>query len=279
MQSLFNWPQSPGEVDQDALVEVLGVPGDAGNSASSGSRYGPDAIRRASGNVARPLLSGFDHGDIADVCGFDWMDVLNRTSKSVEAIARKGSTSILLGGDHSISWAGVKGVECLGPITLIWIDAHTDFCAWQETEWHNHKQVLRRVAALDHVREIVHIGHRGITYADESAYTEKMRLFSPHDIQESGAKPVLEAISQDSAIYISLDIDGVDPRWAPGTGHPVPGGLQPDGLAEILGALGKTRRAAALDVMEVNPMLDPENRTSDVAASMIADFLHGVAGA
>jgi agmatinase len=268
--SLFGWPGS-GDQAPRGTIEVVGVPSDSGNSIASGARFGPEAIRRAS-LALRPDAAGIDHGDVGQVHGCDWEDVLEQVQATVEAIIRRGSRPIIVGGDHAISYAGVAALRERGPLNIVWFDAHTDFCSWREASWHNHKQVLRRIAGLDHVGRIVQIGHRGITYCDEAERFERITVVTAGEARQSPAEAILERLPPDEPIYMSIDIDALDPRWAPGTGHPVPGGLSVARLSELARVIASNRDIAGLDMMEVNPLLDHQGMTSAAAAAILAEL-------
>lgn len=269
--TLFGWP-SAKERPLAGGIEVLGVPSDSGNGIASGARFGPEAIRRASLKL-RPNAIGIDHGDIDGVHGYDWADVLEQTERAVEGIAKRKSLPIVLGGDHAISYAAVAALRGHRPLNIVWFDAHTDFCAWPGGRWHNHKQVLRRIAGLEHVGRILQIGHRGITYSDETRRSEKMTVVTAGAAPRLQAQSILDCLPPGQPVYISVDIDAVDPRWAPGTGHPVPGGLSAMLLSDLARTVASNRHVAGLDVMEVNPLLDHQDITSAAAAGIVSEIV------
>lgn len=269
--TLFGWPLSTERVPSCG-IEVLGIPSDAGNGIASGARFGPEAIRDAS-MVLQAEAIGVDHGDLDCVHGCDWEEVLQRAEAFVHQIVRRRSVPIVLGGDHGVSYAGVAALRDCRPLNVVWFDAHTDFCQWQGGNWHNHKQVLRRIAGLEHVGRIVQIGHRGITYFDETRRFEKVTVVTAGAAPKLREEWILQQLPETESVYISIDIDAVDPRWAPGTGHPVPGGLS----AALIGRLGRMiasrRHVVGLDVTEVNPLLDHGQMTSTVAAEILSEIV------
>lgn len=269
--SLFGWPGATGQALGD-MIEVVGVPSDSGNSIASGARFGPAAIRQAS-LALRPDAIGIDHGDIGHVHGCDWEDVLKHVEEAVEAVVRRKSRPIVLGGDHAISYAAVAALRECRPLNIVWFDAHTDFCAWPNASWHNHKQVLRRIAGLGHVGRIMQIGHRGITYFDEASRFDRIRVVTAGQTQRPCIEGILEHLPPDEPVYMSIDIDAVDPQWAPGTGHPVPGGLSVARLSQLARDIASNRLLAGLDVMEVNPLLDHHGMTSAAAAAILAELV------
>lgn len=274
--TLFGWPAAAAAPAAAAGIEVLGVPSDAGNGIASGARFGPAAIRRASLDLPGRNIAGVDHGDLEFIHDCDWADALVRTQSLIEAIATRGAIPVVLGGDHAISYAAVAALHRAGPLSVVWFDAHTDFCAWPGGDWHSHKQVLRRIAGLPHVERIVQIGHRGITYDDESTRSTRMRVTTAAEAAAMRADALLDQLPPGQPVYISVDIDAVDPRWAPGTGHPVPGGLDVETLGALARAIAAARVVIGLDAMEVNPLLDHRDMTSAAAASILAQIVSGL---
>lgn len=274
VEGLFGWPSEAGDGD---LFQVLGVPSDVGNSFASGARFAPRAIRDASRNRPYPGAKGSDPGDLACIGRIDWTDAIEAIRNEVESIRAAGRVPILLGGDHAISYPAVAALAGEGPLSVVWFDAHTDMCEWREAAWHNHKQVLGRIARLAHVARILQIGHRGITYFDESGRSDKMMLFTADAVESMDETVLLARLPPDEPVYISVDIDVLDPRWAPGTGHPVPGGLSPASLMRLAGLVARTRRVVGMDLMEVNPVLDHDGMTADAGARVLAHIVASAA--
>ena len=266
---LFGW-DSGEPTRRHGSVEVLGVPSDIGNAYVSGARLGPAAIRAASLRLPRPALRGCDRGDVEVYDGADWAQVVERARACVAETVAAGAFPLVLGGDHAVSYAAVAALERLGPVDIVWFDAHTDFCALTDAGWHNHKQVLRRIAGLAHVGRMLVVGHRGLTYFDETRQWPTLEVLGegplpPHWLH--GERP----------LYVSIDIDALDPCAAPGTGHPVPGGLELPALCDMLRTLARARRVAGADVMEVNPLLDHGDTTSLAAATALGALLEALA--
>jgi agmatinase len=269
---LFGWPCASPADAAPGTIEVLGVPSDAGNSIASGARFGPEAIRRASLGLTLPGIHGIDRGDLGAAQAGDWSDTLIDIERVVEEIVARNGLPVVLGGDHAISFAAVAAQRSRGPISVVWFDAHTDLCEWPGGGWHNHKQVLRRIAGVAHVERIVQIGHRGLTYSDESTRCDRMTLFTSRQASDLAPGAILDCLPADRSVYISVDIDAVDPRAAPGTGHPVPGGLSVARLSALAGLIASRRRLCGIDVMEVNPLLDRNAMTSAAAAQILASI-------
>jgi agmatinase len=270
---LFGWPYASPLDPALGAIEVLGVPSDAGNCIASGARFGPESIRRASLGLTPPGIRGIDRGDLGEVQASDWSDTLIDIERVVGEIVARDGLPLVLGGDHAISFAAVAAQRTRGSISVVWFDAHTDLCKWPGGVWHSHKQVLRRIAGLAHVERVVQIGHRGLTYFDESTGCDRMTLFTSRQAADLAADALLDCLPADRPVYISVDIDAVDPRWAPGTGHPVPGGLSVARLSALAGLIASRRPVCGIDMMEVNPLLDRNAITSAAAAQILAAML------
>lgn len=277
--SLFGWPFGTQPQVARSRVEIVGVPSDSANSIESGARFGPQSVRRASLLLTPPHIAGIDHGDLELTEDHDWPDLLGPIQKSIESITARRSLPVVLGGDHAISYAAVAGLHTTKRLNIVWFDAHTDFCAWAGGESHNHKQVLRRISGLAHVGRIVQIGHRGLTYQDESRLSDKMLVVTADAAARMHPDTLLEFLRPDEPVYISIDIDAVDPSLAPGTGHPVPGGLSVALLIELAVVVMSKRRVVGVDLMEINPLLDCDNVTSAVGANILRQLLSSLAQA
>ncbi len=290
-------------------IEILGVPMDLGASRR-GVEMGPSAVRLArladrlaalghrvtdTGDVAVPTREtlnfgrGIDYlGTIARVCD----DVAMRTRTIVE----RGGVPLVLGGDHSIAAGSVAGVaaalaargERLG---LLWLDAHADLHVPESSETGNvhgmpvahllgrGDQAMRalggeRPAVLP--EHVAIIGARDLDAAErEHARSWGVRIYSMREIDERGMRAVLqEAIARVSdgtaGLHVSLDLDFVDPQEAPGVGTPVRGGATYREAHLAMETLHDTGRIVAMDLVEVNPVLDRFNHTAELAVGLVA---------
>lgn len=266
--SLFDWP-APGERCASGRLCVLGAPTDQGNAISRGAALAPAAIRRAACALPPPRIGGYDLGDLGRDAGGDPATYLDRLALATADVIARGLCPLTLGGDHSITYAPVSMLQREQDIALIWFDAHTDFSPWSGPAAHDHKQVLRRISRLDGVRRIVQIGYRGITVGDERQLGERATVVTSARARTLDANALLALIPADLPCYVSIDIDAIDPLWAPGTSAPVPDGLLPAEVRDLLRALVRHRRLVGLDLVEVNPRLDLNAATSAVAAGLI----------
>lgn len=264
--SLFGWPDrrhaAPG------MLCVIGAPSDHGNVIARGPSRAPAAIRRASADLAVPR-HGVDIGDIAAPKAPDPAAFLDRIAAETRRVRGEGLCPLILGGDHSITYAPVSVLQGSEELCLVWFDAHTDFSPWSGQSFHNHKQVLRRISMLEGVKRIVQIGYRGITAGDERSLGPKATVVTTSCARDLDKHALLALVPEALPCYLSIDIDVVDPVVAPGTSAPVPDGLLPEHVKSQLQALVRHRRIVGIDLVEVNPARDQEGATSRVAANLL----------
>ena len=267
--SLFGWPGANGGQTAPGMLCVVGAPTDRGNAISKGAGLGPSAIRRESRNLPPPRTSGVDWGDVENDGGLDLVAYLDRLSETANSIFERNLRPLMIGGDHSITYAPVSALQESQDVCLIWLDAHTDFSPWSGRGAHSHKQVLRRIAGLDGIHRIIQIGYRGFTTGDERRLGANSSVVTSAQARVLSTQGLLEIVPTDMACYISVDIDVIDPHWAPGTSAPVPDGLSPEEVWTMLKAIVRNRIVAGIDLVEVNPKCDMRSATSHLAARLI----------
>jgi agmatinase len=274
--------------DLHADFAVLGVPFDEGTWGQPGERYGPRDLRESSQEYNHDLTEGFYYidGDRTVLKGKHWADLGDvevwptvpaltgeKVTAAVRAILAKKAFPIVLGGDHSITFPIVRGFDI--PLTVIHIDAHLD--TWNGAPGNlDHASHILRVAALPHVKKIVQIGMRGLANDPEAVGNARKihtTVFTSEEIHRHGVASVVAQIAQSENIYITLDVDVLDPTVAPGTGTLEPGGLSFQELHDLLTALPAKGKLVGLDVVEVNPYRDPSGRTAQTAVRLIIDLL------
>jgi arginase len=223
--------------------------------------------------------------------------VTNELAQRVEKVVREGSLPIVLGGDHSIalgSGSGVANAVKSRGVGVIWFDAHTDFNASKTSPSGNiHGMILGALcgygdpaagdpALVDvagggpHIdpRHVVVVGARDIDPGERELLKRSgVHVFTMFDIDRRGMDSVTrDAITLASegtaGIHISFDLDGVDPKDAPGVGTPVPGGMTWREAHLAMELVASSGKMLSLDLVEVNPILDEHNRTADLAAQL-----------
>jgi agmatinase len=261
----------------DGDVVIVGAPFDWGTSYRPGARFGPAAIRNADYGAMdgyRPHLpTGIDPFSTLGVVDVGDVYVrpgelelsIERIADVVEDIATAGKVPIVLGGDHTITWPNALGVaraHGFGEVGLIHFDAHADTGFIQNGSLYGHGTPMRRLVESGAVpgHRFVQIGLRG--YWPEPEVVEwgreqRMRTFMMNEIVERGLDDVVdEAVSYSleggaKGVFISVDIDVVDPGLAPGTGTPEPGGLSSREILDTVRRLGRTAYLANRLVLEI----------------------------
>ncbi len=258
-------------------LRVLGAASDRGNAIARGAAGGPAAIRNASIATAAACHGiacdgARDCGDVKISAAADPAAVLAALEAAVVRVVDCGGCPLLLGGDHSLTFAPVSVLARAQDLCLVWFDAHTDFSPWPGRGAHDHKQVLRRISGLPGVRRVVQIGYRGLTIGDERNLGDDTVVITTARARHLDADALLALLPAHLPCYLSIDIDAVDPLWAPGTAAPVADGLLPDAIASMLRTIVRHRRVIGADVVEVNSALDVGGRTSRIAADLAGEI-------
>jgi agmatinase len=271
-------------------VAVVGVPFDSGTSYRPGARFGPSAVRQGS-RLLRPWHPGLriapfgvqqvaDAGDIA--CNpFDIKEAVDQVEAGAAALLTEAAHLLAIGGDHTIAYPLLRATnQRFGPVALVHFDAHLD--TWQTYFGAplTHGTPFRRAAEeglfLD--GHSIHLGIRGPLYGPGDLQEDAelgFRTVSAMDVERIGIDGAVAAIRErvgDRPMYVSIDIDVLDPAHAPGTGTPEAGGLTSREVLGILRGLAGTRLVGA-DVVEVAPAYDHAEMTSIAAAHICYEML------
>jgi len=286
----------------DADVVVLGAPFDGGTAYRSGTRFGPRAIRESDYlpyDGMRPHLALridplhelkiVDAGDVPMHPGLIEKS-LKLVEDAVARIAETGAVPLILGGDHSIALPDVTGLARVwgwGRIAVIHFDAHADTGDVQCGSLYGHGTPMRRLIESGAARgdRFLQIGLRGYWPPPDTLRwmaEQKMRCFEMAEIVERGLRAVvneaLEIASDDcDAVFLSIDIDVVDPGMAPGTGTPEPGGLTSRQLLDSVRHICREASIGGLDIVEVSPPYDASNITAMLAGRVALEALAGMA--
>ncbi|MFI0938997.1 agmatinase [Streptomyces sp. NPDC021020] len=267
-------------------IAVVGVPFDSGVSYRPGARFGGNAIREAS-RLLRPynpaqdaspfaLAQVADAGDIA-VNPFDIAEAVDGVQAGADDLLGTGARLMTLGGDHTIALPLLRAVaDRHGPVALLHFDAHLDTWDTYFGAPYTHGTPFRRAVeeGLLDTSALCHVGTRGPLYGRRDLDDDERMGFgivTSADVMRRGVDEVAQQLRErigDRPLYISVDIDVLDPAHAPGTGTPEAGGLTSRELLEILRGLADCTLVSA-DVVEVAPAYDHAEITS-VAASHTA---------
>lgn len=297
---LFRAPyHRPGDIPTD--IAVLGVPFDGGNTARGGARTGPHEIRSASLDpeyrinfitgtsegwvdceTFEEVLKGItisDWGNVRITYGEAPEYIFERVESVCGRMLTEGSLVVGLGGDHSISYPLVKAVQLRQPVHVVWLDAHTDCAEWTPGLCNHHGNVARRILGLPSVQQIIHVGQRGFSSnGSAEGKRERFETVTADQIMSEGSSPLLNLLPENANCYISIDIDVLDPIYAPGTSTPVPGGLTPKQVMRLLRALGRRCAIVGVDLVEVNVSRDFGDLTATIASQLIRVALSSAFG-
>jgi agmatinase len=264
-------------------IAVVGVPMDLGVSNRAGARFGPRAVRTIERigsyhptfqGVPKSHARAADVGDVPFRSRYNLQQSLEDIELYYTALAAQGIRPLSVGGDHSITYPILKALGRSAPLGLVHIDAHCDTMgAYDGSKFHHGGPF--RLAVLDGVLDperTIQIGIRGSSNMFwEFSHASGMTVIYMEDFMKVGLQVVIEkarAVVGNQPMYISVDVDGFDPAYAPGTGTPEAGGLEArEGLALLRGLRGLN--IAGGDVVEVAPEYDPTTNTSQLAAQIL----------
>jgi len=275
-------------------VAIVGVPFDTGASYRVGARFGPEAIR----NVSALLRH---HNEVLDVSIFDHCSVVDYgdlpvnpgyiedSYKMIEEgllpILEGGVTPIMLGGDHSVTLPELRAVaKRHGPVALIHLDSHSDTGDKRFGRRYTHGTPFRRAIeeGLILVDHSIQAGMRGSIYSRDSLDDARklgFDLVTSVEAQERGIDELVRRIREragDAKVFISFDIDFVDPAYAPGTGTPEVGGFTSSEALRMVRGL-KGLDLIGFDLVEVLPQYDPSQITALLAANIVYEFISLIA--
>ena len=291
----FSGPQTfmrlPSHETPEGLdVSILGIPMDIGTSWRSGTRFGPKQIREQSAMI-RPynLQTGaapFDSlniGDIGDVPinTFSLAKSLSIITEYYDELLKSDSLPFALGGDHSITLPILRSIaKKHGPVALIHVDAHADVNEHMFGERETHGTVFRRAyeGGCLQADKVFQIALRGTGYGADD-FTEAagwgFNQYLAPDLWHKSLAPLAAEIKQkigDTPVYITYDIDSLDPAYAPGTGTPEIGGLTTPQALELIRSL-KGLNIVGCDLVEVSPPYDTTGNTALTAANLLYEMM------
>jgi agmatinase len=265
-------------------VAVTGIPFDLSVSNRPGTRFGPEAIRRASaqhswGPIWPWRFDPFDTLAVSDYgdCAFDWgapMDIPAAIEAHIAGIIAGGAGTLGLGGDHFTTYPTLKAYAAkYGPMGMVQFDAHRDV-EQDEGGRIDHGSMFHyavRDGILDPKR-VVQVGIRTCFHGEESYGMTVLHADRVHAMSADEVATVIRRVLGDGPSYMTFDIDCLDPSTAPGTGTPVPGGLTSHQALSIIRAL-KGMDFKGMDVVEVSPPYDHAEMTLNAAAMIAAEML------
>lgn len=290
-------------------IEIIGVPVDLG-ADRRGVDMGPSAIRYAhlQQELQKTGCNFVDHGNvevpIAEMCtvtepNLKYIDCIvpmaRRTAGAVATAVQQGNFPLVLGGDHSLALGSIRGATRHKKLGVVWIDAHADFNTTETTPSGNiHGMPLAALCGLGDARlarlwdeaipvldprRVAVIGARDLDPGEKKNLREAgVMVMGMEQIDRTGMframEIALERVMQDvDGIYLSFDVDSLDPRHAPGVGTPVAGGLTYREAHLACEMIAETGKLLGMDMVEVNPILDVHNATAALAVELVVSAL------
>lgn len=282
--SFMRRPYLRNPVSADADLVVLGVPLDMATSGRPGARMGPDAMRRASVNLAWEgnkfpwdfnvfdRAKVIDAGDLVFDCG-DAEDFTYRLEAATSEILKSGKTMLALGGDHFITLPILRSyAKHHGEMALIHFDAHTD--TYDNGSAYDHGTMFYHAPneGLISAKHSVQIGIR-TEYDQNDHGFNVINAMEANDLSAEAIVACIRDIIGDKPVYVTFDIDCLDPAFAPGTGTPVCGGLNSDKVLKILRGLAGVN-IVGMDVVEVSPPYDHSDMTALAGATVALELMY-----
>jgi len=246
---------------EDAAFSIIGAPIDVSCCHRRGSRFAPQTIRDELGPEQMFIMTEMGHG----------------IKEKVREVTLAHARPVLIGGDHSITSHAVDVIHRIEPISVVILDAHLDYRSnYLGTEM-SHACTTRRVSELVGASNVVPIGIRSCSKSEfQEAKENELHYFTMSHIRDNGPKAIIEealALIGDPMrhrLYLSIDMDVVDPAYAPGVGTPEPFGMSPLELMEVVTIMAPY--LIGFDVVEVCPPYDNGN-TSSLAAKIVRDII------
>ena len=293
--SFFRTPLTADLDTLDADIAFLGVPYDQGTYGRPGARFGPDGIRYV--NRMYDYMDPFEDKEAQGFFDIDRKETMLRNvsmsdcgnvtiipsdvesnfakiTHAVRKMVEKGSFPVIVGGDHSITFPAVRGFNSYADLDVVHFDAHMDFSHELQGTFYNHGCPIRRCFDLPNVRNITSLGVRK-AQADvyEDAISKGVKVVTTDQLRAMGPDATIAEVPAGGNVYLTLDVDVMDPVQMPGTGTPAPGGLYYFEMRDALIALTKRVNIVGCDFVEVAPPYDHAETTTKFAAKLMLDLL------
>lgn len=283
---------------KEGTIVVAGVSLDQATTGNPGTRLGPDRLREVStkflayerdiftrrnrgwhnADLGTVILEGVPFGDLGNVAyrtGESLAAVYERCYRGALLSHQSGTFPVFIGGDHSISAPLIRAcTKVHGEIVIIHLDAHTDMGEWEVGFEHHHGNVMRRVLHENLTTRLLQFGVRG--FAGAPLGEERCQTITQATIEEELDHVLATRLPKGKKCYISLDVDVLDPSFAPGTGTPVPLGMTPQVLLKLLRAVIENNQIVGMDVVELSPALDRDDMTTSLVFHVLMKVLHWV---
>ena len=262
-------------MNREILIGLVGLPYDANSSFLQGPRLAPEKIREmlrsehwnltTENGVDLEANGWTDFGDLP-LGGLNGAQAFDEINTNVHRILGEASSLVSLGGDHSVSYPVIKAHAERHPgLNVLHIDAHSDLYSNFQDNRYSHASPFARLMEDGAVRRLVQVGIRTLNAHQK----EQARKFNVEIIQMDDWRDEI-VLEFDGPVYVSVDLDGLDPAFAPGVSHHEPGGFSTRQAINIIN--GFTGRLIGADVVELNPVRDVGSLTATVAAKLVKEL-------
>ncbi len=277
MINLLKFADSESSYEESEFV-IFGVPFDITTSFRGGARFAPNSIREASINLESFLIDPefyFRDAKIHDMGNLyesgNVKDMIEEVGSIFSQIINDGKFPIMLGGEHSVTIGTLSTLKKIGA-TMIFIDAHSDFRDSYLNEKFSHACVARRSFEELGKERVLSVGIRSVSPEEfNDPEFKNFRHYTSFQVRELGIKKVIDYIEKiEGYIYLSIDMDGIDPAYAPAVATPEPYGLTPWDVREIIFSIGE--KLVGADVVEIVPHYDNGN-TSMLGAKFVQEII------
>ncbi|MCE7735467.1 MAG: agmatinase [Candidatus Heimdallarchaeota archaeon] len=274
------------DIEQSNII-FLGVPYESATSGNKGASFGPSALRAISNDFQTVSRNGvdfnsmriYDAGNVS-IYPVEGKDTRDSIEKKYDDLLKHDKPILTMGGDHSITYPILKSLSKLGKVAVIWVDAHRDLLDKLSKSRFSHGSPLRRALELDNIQpnNVLLVGTRYFT-SEEDTFVEENRIREIRMVDmeldsyllSKFNKMVKQIATNSDFLYLSIDIDVLDPSVAPGTGTPVAGGMSSNMLFQLINALPILPRG--VDIVEVSPPLDNSGITVKTAMGLMTEIL------
>jgi len=285
-------PLAPLGDDWTADAAVLGVPFDLAVGFRPGQRFAPRAVREASLRYALPPEGFYDlrtgRARLAGVALRDAGDVdlpslepelaRERITEAARALRERARLPVFLGGDHSVSYPLLRAFDDVHGLQVVQLDAHLDFTdARNDTRYSNSSPFRRAADALPDLAGVTTLGLRGLRFDREAVEAARGRGHRLVPMWELGTPAELDAavaaLPEGAPVYLSIDVDALDPAVLPGTSSPEPDGLTYAALVALVRGAARRNTVVGADVVEFLPSADPSGNSALLVARLVMDVL------
>ncbi len=269
--------------DLDAVL--FGIPYDGGVSFRGGAAKGPQSVREITYTISRTTehlesLEGFKVRDLGDFTGSSRDEIFQDVRDLVKVLVKEKQFFTMIGGDHSTTIPVLQGIDEVlnDEFGIIHIDAHLDLCEEMEGDSLSHGSTHRRALDLESISGLKNIFFIGIRSIEDQEYEfltgKEPQIVTAYQLNQIGVEMTLEKLHKAMKayrwVYLTIDIDALDPGFAPGTGTPQFGGLNSRQLLDLLMGIFSLP-VIGFDVVEIAPDLDPSNTASFAGRKIVTE--------